>query len=342
MLLVQFPRGTPHIYDYVTEELAPEDLRFEYGESLKLGPHPLIDGFSHATQVYLRGKLVFERLIKVRDNQEERSIEGLIQYGQIVLAPLRDGRVFIIGGKFPEGRKTVEISDLRPVDYASETFLYDPEQRKYKRGPRLLYDRQGYAATRLADGRIMISGGYGQPTEAQKKREEKCGNYVSFVEIYDPEKYCFNSGDYLNRTRAYHSTVLLGDGRVLLCGGRVPLQSSDSEDSLTSTVEVFDPVTNKFAIIGQLHQARLYAQMVAVGKSGALILEGDDRCPPESNEKVFTHPPLPAEHFADVKSASVSPLVRIPSFGELVFWSYMKTPAAKMLRTPKSFVDVTF
>ncbi|CAN5787830.1 hypothetical protein BH24DEI2_BH24DEI2_08420 [soil metagenome] len=63
--------------------------------------------------------------------------------------------------------------------------------------------RHSHTATLLADGRVLIAGGY----DAQ-------GNYLSSTELYDPVTNSFTPAASLNSARADHIAVSLQDGRV--------------------------------------------------------------------------------------------------------------------------------
>lgn len=65
--------------------------------------------------------------------------------------------------------------------------------------------RTRHAATLLADGRVLISGGVA-----------KTGDALDSVELFDPELNRFVVGAPLDRPVADHSTFLLPDGRVLV------------------------------------------------------------------------------------------------------------------------------
>ena len=124
---------------------------------------------------------------------------------------LRDGRVLIVGG-----------SDARDGRgrYTS-TELYDPATRAFQRGPELAAARYKLfdAVTRLTSGEILVGGG-----------DER-------VEVYDPTMGTFRTtaGD-VGVGRAFATTTLLADGRVVIVGGY--------DASITPTAEawVYDPL----------------------------------------------------------------------------------------------------
>ena len=90
---------------------------------------------------------------------------------------------------------------------------------------RMTVARAAHTATRLADGRVLVTGGLG-------------GGGTS--ELYDPGTMTFSEGPSLLEVRAgSHSATLLPDGRVLVAGGWRDGQA------LAST-ELYDPAANRF------------------------------------------------------------------------------------------------
>jgi hypothetical protein len=98
------------------------------------------------------------------------------------------------------------------------------EGGRFRPGPAAL-PREAAAATGLADGRILITGGRDEAGE------------VAVAEILDGESVAQVGS--LVRPRAYHTATLLADGRVLLLGGLAQTQG-------VNTAEVFDPQGGAF------------------------------------------------------------------------------------------------
>src|SRR5690348_8969679 len=67
--------------------------------------------------------------------------------------------------------------------------------------------RVGHTATPLANGKVLISGGYDG------------ANSVSTSELYDPSTGTFSSTGALVPSRRYHSATLLPNGKVLIASG---------------------------------------------------------------------------------------------------------------------------
>ena len=164
---------------------------------------------------------------------------------------LPDGRILITGGctlpgceGFEEGRRSE---------------LFDPRQDGFLPGPTMATPRANGTATLLADGRVLVAGGY--PGEGQAP--------TAHAELFDPEANRFEPIDDMAHGRAGHTATLLPDGRVILCGG----VGADGEP-LDST-EIFDPSSNTFSPGPRLSEPR--AAHVAVRLGDRLILIGGER-----------------------------------------------------------------
>jgi len=87
----------------------------------------------------------------------------------------------------------------------------------------LAVPRTGHAATALADGRVLITGG-----------RDNAGIIVATAEVFDPAKETSTAIGALNTARIDHTATLLADGRVLIAGGT-------SVSGAVTSVEIFDP-----------------------------------------------------------------------------------------------------
>jgi hypothetical protein len=98
----------------------------------------------------------------------------------------------------------------------------------FRPGPKLPTAREGQAAVRLKDGRVLIMGG---TLPLAGKCEMACAAPVTAsVEIYDPKSGKFSHNGSLAELRSGADALLLDDGRVLVHGG-----------FYDSTIEIYDP-----------------------------------------------------------------------------------------------------
>jgi len=149
------------------------------------------------------------------------------------VAPLPGGRVLIAGGN------GVGVICLNSAE------IYDSSTGKFTATGGMT-DAHCFAHTTtvLQNGEVLITGG-----------EDETGNLVNTADIYDPATgrfdcsalggadpntgYCLST---LTDTRFLDTATLLKDGRVLIAGG--------SDGSITSTAELFDPVSGTFGCSG--------------------------------------------------------------------------------------------
>lgn len=91
----------------------------------------------------------------------------------------------------------------------STTDLYDPATNQFTAGPSMTSPRFRQAALSLADGRVLVAGGY----------SFAAGAALSAVEVLDPTSGTFTALTSLPSGRDYPSLIELSGGRVLLVGG---------------------------------------------------------------------------------------------------------------------------
>jgi N-acetylneuraminic acid mutarotase len=136
----------------------------------------------------------------------------------------------------------------------------------------------GATATRLADGRVLVAGGYNGSLES--------GAAIPAVEIYDPVDGTWTPAGSMNQARVYHTTTLLPDGKVLVAGGSTAPMFGSGE--ILVSAEVYDPLTDEWASVSVLNQARsdhtatLLEDGTVLVAGGYYPVEGDDEPPPES------------------------------------------------------------
>jgi len=100
--------------------------------------------------------------------------------------------------------------------------------------------RHGHTATALADGRVLIAGGYGERGP------------LASVEIFDPASGRFAAGAELLQGRSGHTATRLGDGRVLVVGGE-----GDFDSPTPGVVaEMYDPEADAWSVAGPFQTQR--------------------------------------------------------------------------------------
>jgi hypothetical protein len=116
-------------------------------------------------------------------------------------------------------------------------------------------ERAAHTATRLADGRVLVTGGI--------RRGEAA---LASAEIYDQRSNDFSATGEMASPRVSHTATLLPDGRVLIAGGW-------DNDAQLRTVELYDPATGRFAPAASLSVARA-GHTATLLRDGRVLLAG--------------------------------------------------------------------
>ncbi len=111
----------------------------------------------------------------------------------------------------------------------------------------LLHARRAHTATLLANGKVLVVGGFDNTS-------------LATAELYDPATYTFTATGSLTTARSGHTATLLQDGRVLIAGGQ-------SFGAATTSAELYDPATGTFTATGNLGTARTFHTATLLGNS---------------------------------------------------------------------------
>ncbi len=158
---------------------------------------------------------------------------------------LADGRVLITGGCTEPG--------CGGFDEGRHSELYDGGH--LVSGPTMTTARASGTATLLADGRVLLTGGF--PGEGESP--------TAAAEVFDPTTGAFSAVGAMRRARADHTATSLPNGQVLVAGG------FDADGRALRDSEVFDPVANEFAPGPVMSAPRAAHVSVAVGDTVVLV-----------------------------------------------------------------------
>ncbi len=152
--------------------------------------------------------------------------------GGLTVTGLNDGRVLVVGGIGTTTMGSVTVPNA--TIFHGSTELFDPSLGTWSETGNLTEKRAWHTATRLDDGRVLVTGGFNERFAARAS-----------TEIYDPLSGEWSLAADLNDARAFfHQSVLLLDGRVLVVGGR-----KRSTSIPVTTAEVYDPKTNQWILL---------------------------------------------------------------------------------------------
>ena len=130
---------------------------------------------------------------------------------------LQDGKIIFVGNS--NGNSTV----ARLLTYtAPSTFTWADTTATPVTPPPLTYGRWNHAATLLASGKLLVTGGFGSAPKS--------------AELYNPTTNTWSSAGNMAVARAQHTSTLLRNGKVLIVGGY------DGVNPLSS-VEIYDPAS---------------------------------------------------------------------------------------------------
>jgi Galactose oxidase, central domain len=213
---------------------------------------------------------------------------------------LLNGEVLIAGGIDPAAPEQAGFT-------AAE--VYNPATGKFRTTGSMTQGRYGQAATLLADGRVLIAGGAGRPSDlasaelydpnsgrfaatgsmgqarygltATRLSDGRIlvagGSYergtVASAELFDPKTGRFAATASMQQSRSNHTATLLADGRVLLAGGAQNLVGPTGPSDVLSSAETYDPQTGRFSDAGVMTQARQY-QTATLLRDGTVLVVG--------------------------------------------------------------------
>ncbi len=171
---------------------------------------------------------------------------------------LADGRVLVAGGFVCCTGNGQVFTDTAEI--------YDPTTGRFQLTDRLAQGRGFHRATRLADGRVLLSGGFAAAGAADVTA-------LAASEIFDPVSEKFSSVGGLQVPRVGHSALLLPDGRVLAAGGT---RGGAQARSGVSATELFDARTGKWTAGPLLDPAWVGVTATLLGNGKVLLFGGED------------------------------------------------------------------
>lgn len=174
---------------------------------------------------------------------------------------LRDGRVLIVGGS-DNGTHTLDSAEI-----------YDPAIGTFQRVGHLNQPREVHTATLLLSGKVLVAGG---------GRGGMPGGYIAYdtAEIFDPASGRFAKVlARMKSDRVGAVAQLLGDGRVLLAGGKSGKIMTARLGTIASfaplkSAEIYDPESGTFIPTGSMQAAHYLATATTLDNGQVLVVGG--------------------------------------------------------------------
>jgi N-acetylneuraminic acid mutarotase len=176
--------------------------------------------------------------------------------GSLVL--LQDGRALATGGGIegsPGWSSTASVE------------LFDPTKGVWTIGPPMSVPRARHTATLLPSGDVLVTGG-------ATTFHGNAGSVTASAQIFSPRTNTWRPAASMSIPRYVHQAALLANGRVLVAGG---WSATSNSDVSKASVEIYDPVANRWAAAGPLVTARAEFVMVRLPDGRLLAVAGVDR-----------------------------------------------------------------
>ena len=177
---------------------------------------------------------------------------------------LPDGRVLVTGG-FNISIFHIPIRDAE---------IYDPAADRWVQVPNMATPRATHLAFPLADGRVLVAGGWTQPPNAI--------TLTATTDIYDPATNRLTSAPGLPDARGtlVNQAVLLSNGDVLAAGGRL-------DSGSTATVDRYIAAVGTWTRTGTMNVPRAAATAVVLADGRVLIAGGGNATGVLSSAEIY-------------------------------------------------------
>jgi len=176
------------------------------------------------------------------------SMPGQMTTGRYVHRAVKmlDGRVIVMGGCSAYGC----AADTPSAE------IFDPATGQWSAAAPMKAHRASFSATLLADGRVLVTGGY------------NATGTLTENETYDPATNTWTVNAPMPHPHAVHVSVTMQDGNVLVAGGDTGLGLPGRE------ADVFNPVTGKWKSAGLMAEPREYFGAASLPDGKVIVIGG--------------------------------------------------------------------
>ena len=176
------------------------------------------------------------------------------------------------------GGPAVLVNTSTPYPTQDRCWTYDARTEQHTLLGGVMNDSRAFhTATRLQDGRVLISGGIQGPRGSGNSHYT---DVLDSVEIYDPNADVWQLATPMQTPRAGATATLLADGRVLIAGGTKgngQNQLGDVNDLLGTavrTTEIYNPATDVWVSGPNLQEPKAGASSTTLQDGRVMIAGG--------------------------------------------------------------------
>jgi len=187
------------------------------------------------------------------------------------LTLLGDGRVLAAGG--------TSAGPQFPTPALAGAEVYDPGTKIWTDTAGAMHTaRWGHSAVLLDNGTVLVAGG-------SAVRSAQSVGAVRSAELFNPANGQWTETAPMTDARTGHVAVVLGDGKVLVIGGSVPVGRTD--EAQLAFCELYDPDTHEWTPTGSLLVPRSHHQAVLLSPTSVLVTGGSPPGPDGSADGSF-------------------------------------------------------
>ncbi len=167
---------------------------------------------------------------------------------------MTNGKVLIAGGDNTGGA----VPPFFLIDGSVTAEVYDPATGLFTSTGNMVTPRVGQTATLLANGDVLIAGGWSASQNAS----------IAAAEVYHAATGAFTPTGSMTSPRTGHTATLLPDGKVLIAGGARDQTLVDSDSA-----EIYDPASGSFLATGSMAEKRC-SHTATLLPNGSVLLVG--------------------------------------------------------------------
>lgn len=173
---------------------------------------------------------------------------------------LNSGRVLVVGGDRGE-------SSPQSLGLLGTCEIYDPATGAWSKTGTLNTPRDGFTATLLPNGEVLVAGGVDNADRA-----------LASAEVYDPIEGTWRYTGSFGGQRLFHAATRLADGRVLIVGG-------SNEDLFLTAVgyaDIYDFAAGTWSGVEGLYTPRAQATATLLANGDVLVAGGFENFGPQT------------------------------------------------------------